>query len=165
MRDASEVSTGYVAEFGRRLCEGTQRDLNVLSTIEETCGALTCYAEWLRGQVRDAASLIERINRRTAPTQLDPSGRAISSFEQSQDALSGTARELTKGREAAAADPSLHDDDAVLEAYDEAISAVRDFHTVLGELILALAEHDADRSPKTGSPVTSADELIAQLLQ
>jgi hypothetical protein len=163
MRDASKVSPGYVAAFGRQLYAGTHRDLDFLNTIEEICGALRYYTDSLRGQIRDVIALTEKIGQRTSNGQLDPSGVALSNYEQSQDAIASYVRDLVARRESAVNDPDLRDDDGVVEAYDEMIAAERDLHAALGDLIGALAEHDADRSAKIGAPAKSAEELIGLL--
>ena len=163
MRDISRVSPGYVAAFGRDLCEGTHRRLDLLNAIEETCGALRFQVDQVRGQIRDVMSLAERINRHAGTEQLDPSGDGVAIYERTQDGIAGYARELEVRRASAVRDPDLREDDEVVEAFDEMIAAEHELHGAIGDLIVAITEHDADRSPKVGEPVASADELFTLL--
>lgn len=161
MRDALKVSPDYVAAFGRRVAAEAARDLELLSNIEETCGALAFQADMARRAVDAALELARRVHDSKGPV-LDLDGEVVRTFASAQDLIANAVRALDRKRGAAIRAPELCADDGVVEAYDEMVAATRDFHDALGELTTAILEHDADLSPAVGKP-TSADELIALL--
>jgi hypothetical protein len=64
---------------------------------------------------------------------------------------------------AALRDPLLRDDDGVVDAYDEAIEAVCDWHDALDVLADCVLEIEADHGGAGSPAFDSADDLIAAL--
>lgn len=147
-----------VGEAGRRL--------ELLAAIEQTCGALRAHANFSRSEARRVRELAERLN----GLPLDASAALAAEAQAAADAFraaQAVAQRVVAGmrvrREAAIHDPLLRDDDGVVDAYDEAIEAVCDWHDALGALADCVLEIEADHSGPRSPAFDSADELIAAL--
>lgn len=162
MQRNHSINTDYVRAFVRRTEEEAARNLRALERIEATCGALRAMADFTRREARSTYDLAEMISADRSHGSIDPEDLFSASSQRVQDMLAQAVRTLTKERDAAARNPALREDDGVVEAFDDLIVALREFHGTIGELIVAIMEHDADRSPRVGE-FTSADDLIAAL--
>ena len=73
-------------------------------------------------------------------------------------------RDAQKRHQSAGADPALHPDDGVDDAYDEYLGAVRDVHDTVEALREWIVTRDAVLEPSTGDTHASADALFAAIL-
>jgi cytochrome c556 len=159
------------ADFLRRIeqqVDEAGRRLEVLAAIEQTCGALRADADLFRSEARRVHDLASKLNalapRDTAAIGAEAQA-AAAVFRAAQDLAQRAVAYLRSSREAARRDPRLRDDDGVVDAYDEAIDAVCDWHDALDALADCVLEIEADHAGAGSPAFESADDLIAALRQ
>jgi hypothetical protein len=155
------IDGDYVGQLGRGELSAASRTLDVLAAIDQTCGALRAETDAMRLHERRLHEVIGQINALPPGPELEPAAR-LDVFRAAQALLEQAVESLQHRCEAASRAPELREDDGVVDAYEAAIAAARELHAAIGELVFAVLEHDADRSP-AGPVFASADELIAAL--
>jgi thioesterase domain-containing protein len=158
---AIRIDGDYVRQFGQGSVAEAARSLKLLNAIKVTCGALRAQTDSLISQAAGVHSVIDEINKQRLDGRLGDDA-TVDAFRRAQGFVERLLDRLESRREIAKRDPQLNEDDGVIEAFDAAIDAARDFHNALSELIFAILENDADISER-GAVHDSADDLIAEL--
>jgi hypothetical protein len=147
-----------VGEAGRRL--------EVLAAIEQTCGALRAGADLFRSESRRVHDLVARLNGLPPDASAAiaaEANAAAAAFRAAQSSARGALAIMRSKREDALRDPQLRDDDGVVDACDEAIEAVCDWHDALDVLADCVLEIEADHADAGSPAFESAEDLIAAL--
>lgn len=153
----------------RLICEtstdSSQRSLTLLRAIDMTIDALV----WIEDQAGPTISFVEKVAaaikdcKRTA--KIDPSNVVTSAVITAEESSVALYNVLLDKRAHAIAAVELDGDnkEAVVEAYNRAISAVADLHNAFADLRWTIGEHDADLEEPTGKPL-STPEKVAEYL-
>ncbi len=155
--DESELSVA------RRLEAQAQRSLDLLRAIERTVESVVGISKVLEGIADGMRDLAARIVNGDERAELDPDGKNAAVFEAGRAVCLALLGRFERCVAAARADVELREDDGVVDAYELAISAVRDLDEAIDALIVAIAIHDGAASGPASEPFSRADDLIAFL--
>lgn len=159
-----DMNTHEASKFRalNRIVGATARDLDLLEAIDETIAALDLIKEQMVYHTNTVNGEIDRI--KSYGKVIDEDGSIIQSLEETRDSLGTVHAKFVRKCEAAKLAEELNEDDGVVEAYHDMLSATADLHNAINALCWAIGEHDADFDEVLpGGPYTSADELIAAL--
>lgn len=138
------------------------RNLELLAAIENTLDGLYADTKLLRAIDDGFREIHQRLMGAAGPIDVD--GRTQAALVKASDACARIHRDAQKRHQSAGADPALHPDDGVDDAYDEYLGAVRDVHDTVEALREWIVTHDAVLDPSTGDTHASADALFAAIL-
>lgn len=138
------------------------RNLELLAAIENTLDALAADSKLLAA-IHDSYSEIgERLQGRTEA--IDPDSRIAATLTKASDACARIHRDVQARHRSACADPQLHPDDGVADAFEQFMDAVTSLHDTIEVLREWIATHDATLEPTTGAVYDNVDDLFAALL-
>ena len=159
------ASTEEVRLVCEASAESSQRSLTLLRAVDMTIDALA----WTEKQTESTVTFIEKVAssikscERTRP--IDPDNivtSAVLTSEETSIALYNILLEK-KGHALAAAELDGDNKDAVVEAYNNSITAVADLHNAFVDLRWAIGEHDADLEEPTGKPLSTPGKISEYL--
>ena len=138
------------------------RNLELLTAIENTIDALAADTRIL-GAIHEAyTEVLDRLD--GGLCAIDPAGRAQATLQKSSDACARIHDDARLRYRSARADPNLHPDDGVAEAYQAFIEVVRALHDAIEALRERIATHDAVLEPAASRVFTDVDELFADMI-
>lgn len=147
----------------RRVEAEAQRSLELLRVIEKTVESVIGISKVFEGIADSMRDLAARIVAGGEEAELDPDGKNVQIFATGQAVCESMLTRFERCLASARADTMLREDDGVVEAYEQAIAAVRDLGGAMEDLIVAITVHDGAASGPASEPFTCAEDLIAFL--
>jgi hypothetical protein len=147
--------------FGQVVKYQALRSVDFLKQIDDTIYACCVERDLLHDLAGKAQELVQTLHR--AEKAVDPDGKALKGLEAARDALASAYDQHQSMRNSAANDPALHEDDGVVEAFDNLLDAMAAAHNAMNDLCWAVGEHDADFDEILDGEFGSAEEMIAAL--
>ena len=139
------------------------RTVAFLHLIESTIQRLTGNTEVLRTAIRESKRVVDHIRAEGPPTPLDPEGRACELLEQAAAVAERVYQRTVGQRDSANRDARLSDEDGVVDAFDQLVEALADFHNQIGELREAVLIHDARLAGPSGRVYDDVDAMFADI--
>lgn len=162
MDRARAGSSGHEQASSSQLQAYARRTLDFLRLIETTLSSLEADTNALHGYTKDLHRVTEGIAGGTYTGPIDEDGRICDLLQQTAEAALRLHRHATRKCDAAREDPVLVDDDGVVDAYCEFLTAIADYHNASENLRDTIATLDALYSPVVGS-FTNVNELFKAL--
>lgn len=140
-----------------------RRSLAFLQTIEQTISVLDGVADVQLAHARHAHDLAMRVWKlRPGTIQLDADSSLEASLQNVQEAARQLYQRYDAKKAAATKNPSIRDEDCVIEAYDVVLASCREMFDAFEELRTAVREFDADSSP-VSKPTSDIDAFLSEL--
>lgn len=144
----------------------TARSIDVLADIDSTIEAMELTSDMLRAFEAFAVKACAKLAKAGCP--LDPNGVLNALLEKASCEVHELYNTLIERRESARRDDRLQQEDAIEEAFTEAIAASADLHNAIEELRFIVAENDVDceehvvdRSKVFSDPASLRDYLLS----
>lgn len=138
------------------------RSVALLHAIESTITVVSSNATIIHSVTHDVIKLIDGIDSYSGDALLDPEGRACHLFIQAAETASRLHRRCPDAIAAAHRDNDLRDDDGVVDAWEDLMAALSDYHNAIEDLRDRILTVDALKSPR-GAIYTNVDTLLADL--
>ena len=136
-----------------------QRNLQLLRAIDDTLRALGADRAFFDSLGAAVEKFHHQLNDANPSVRIDD-GRIVVQFDEGVRIADRIHSTLISKRAAAEGAPELHEDDGVVEAFDECLNAVARFHDALLELRDWIVTHDAILEEPLPASFDSVDALF-----
>lgn len=138
------------------------RSVALLHVIESTIEVVTSNAAIVRSVTSDLLALIDRVDEYDGDALLDPEGRACDLFEKASQSALRLYETCPTKIAAAKRDHNLRDDDGVVDAWQDLMAALADYHNAIQDLRDRILTVDALKSPRSRA-YSDIEELLVNL--
>ena len=149
-----------IERFTLDIVSRTARDLTLLKAVDQTLDALSLDSGRLGADLKFAVEVTEKINKTKPQAMIDPAGNVDDNILRAQDSIKSVNIKYSEKRSHAENDNDLCEEDGVVEAFNKNIELSANLYNALSDLRWAIAEHDADLSPKLATSVCSSQQEI-----
>jgi hypothetical protein len=164
--DAINVSAAAeVRQFCESVSESTTKNIRLLKAIEQTVEWLVWLQDRAKADATFAEGFTDHLKTVERIKSIDEDGTLCALFEEVESGLQGLHELLMRKRGAAIDAPELKGghQDAVVDEYSAALTAIAELHNLIVDLRWAVGEHDADLEKPAGKTFSDPDELKAYL--
>jgi len=143
-------------------------NLGLLRDVDETVAHLHRNAKLAHAHARIGVNFLDQVRACVANVKDSIGGdseEVCSSLEAAENAVKATIALLRQKQAHAFRDPALkdHNEEMVVDAYNEAISENSRLHDILVDLRWAILEFESEQDAVSGEPVSTLDELLIRL--
>lgn len=156
---AAANSNGLAANAARGIAE---RNLYLLRAIDTTLDTLKNYVTLLGMAQRAYADVRRQLE--PVQTPIDADGRINTLLERATTLCQSLYTAALGKRASAQADPALHDEDCMVDAYDDYLQALEATFDAAEDLRNWIGDHDSCFSAPLGKATSSVDDLFKSLL-